>query len=175
MPSSSSRVKAVEPAGSGIDVQHRAGRVLDKDGVGRALEQIPEALLALEQGLLGPDALQRAAAMVGQRLQQAQILMVVGLELVALDGQNANDLGPVPNGRQHQRSRGPRSVADRNHVVRHGEWFLAQDQLRPLRDDRAGPCGWAPGFGRSREFRNVGRPGRCPCSRFPGIRSCSAE
>ena len=59
----------MQPAGRRIDVQHGAGQVLNKDSIGRAFEQIAKALLAVAQGLLRPNPLQRAPAVVGQRLQ----------------------------------------------------------------------------------------------------------
>ena len=60
---------AMQPASRRIDVQHGPVEVLNKNRVGRAFEQLAKPLLAVAQRLLRPNPLQRAPAVVGQRLQ----------------------------------------------------------------------------------------------------------
>ena len=109
----------MQPASGGVHVQDRPLEILHKNRIRRAFKQITKPLLAFMQCLLGVDSLQRASAMIGQRLQRVQILLVVSPERVTLDRKNADNLGSIPNRRQHQRSRRPRSIADRQDILRH--------------------------------------------------------
>jgi len=68
----------VQPAAGLVHIQDFAGQVLDQDCVRRIFKQIAEALLGLAQLALGPDALKRAAALVGEGLQHFKIALRVG-------------------------------------------------------------------------------------------------
>ena len=92
----------MQPASRRVDVQHSPVEVLNKDRIRRAFKQLTEPLLAFAQRLLRPDALQRAAAMVRQRLERVKIRLIVSPEPVALDRQDANDLRPVSDRHQYQ-------------------------------------------------------------------------
>ena len=83
--------------------------------VGRACDQL-KTLLDPVLSLLRADALQGAAAMIGQRLQDLQLLLAVGVRGVALHSQKAHDLAPGADGHVHQRSRQSRPVAEQNEV-----------------------------------------------------------
>ncbi len=60
-------------AGAAVHVQHLALKILDENGVRRIFKQLAETPLALAQFLLDLHALQRAAALVGQRLQNLHV------------------------------------------------------------------------------------------------------
>ena len=62
------------------------------------------------------NALQRPAAMIGQGLQRIEIILGVGLRGIALNAQNADDSGAVPDGNKHQRGGRAGCVAKRNEI-----------------------------------------------------------
>ena len=87
LPINCSARQAVQHTGGKIHVQHHAIQVLHKNGVGRIFKQIAKAPLAFAQCLLGVDAFQRAAALIGQGLEHFQIVVGVGAGHVVLDEQ----------------------------------------------------------------------------------------
>ena len=104
------------------EFQHRVGVELREGG------QFPVFRLRA-------DAFQGADAMVGQRLQGVEVILRVGIERVAPDGQDPDAFGPVADGHKHERGGGPQAVANRIIVRRRFQRFMAQDEQRPLVHD----------------------------------------
>ena len=113
---------AVQHAGGQIHVQHRALQVFDKNGIGRVFKQIAETNLAFAQILLGVDAFQRAAALVGQGLQRFQITIGVAAGHTVLNKKRAQNVLAFADGREHGDG---------------GKWFgfKGHHQFRALVDD----------------------------------------
>src|SRR5207247_3285799 len=87
------------------------------------------------QIFLGPHALHRAGALVGEGLQETQLLLVIGPGGIALDGQDADDLLPPADRDMHQRSRTAARVSKSNHL-RWGDLRVWPElQLCPLPQD----------------------------------------
>src|ERR1019366_4163960 len=88
-------------AGGTVRIQNVALQILDENRVRRIFKQLPKPALAVAQLLLGADALQSAAALVGQRLERLQIGWHVAARRTALDEEHANDMFALADGRNH--------------------------------------------------------------------------
>ncbi len=88
----------------------------------------------LALGFIGPNPLQGHATTIRQRLKGIQVALGVGVESVALEGDNPRDLpGPQPNRDPHDRPGKARCVPKRKRLRIKGQGGgFAQNQLRPL-------------------------------------------
>ena len=114
-------LQPVQPARAHVHVQHIARQVLDENSVRRIFKQLAEPALAVAQLLLHPHPLQRAAALVGQRLKRLQIPLRVAVRTPALDEHHADDASAFADRGEH---RGAGLVL----------CFRRRDQFRAARD-----------------------------------------
>jgi len=96
--------------------------------------------LALERNL-SADALQRACAMIGKRLQRIEVGLGIGLRRVALDGEDANDGIAGTNWNEHQGSGRAIGIAaaDMLHVIdvdglTFGRWETTDEPVADVRN-----------------------------------------
>ena len=112
----------MQRAGGGVHIQHHARQILDKNRVRRIGEQVVEPPLAVVQVILGAHPLQRAAAMVRQRLQRDRIAFRVTVRAAVLHEEHADDAFALADGRDHRRAGALAGLRRR-------------DDLRPACDD----------------------------------------
>ncbi|KAF0179632.1 MAG: hypothetical protein FD161_1249 [Limisphaerales bacterium] len=96
------------------------------------MDREPQPLIADPQRLAGLQAMERAAAVVGQRLQGVEIRPGVGLRGVALNGEQADHAGLLPDRHGHDGGGWPARVPGRHVPFLEGKRRRAQDQLRAL-------------------------------------------
>ena len=73
--------------------------------------------LALPQGLLDPEPLEGTPAVIRQRLEHGQIVGVVGVRGVALDGEDAGHALAVADRHEHERRRRPAHRPERRQAL----------------------------------------------------------
>ena len=116
-------------------VRHASGQLAD----GFQFLRLKIAVLTRPGGLFRPDALEGAAAVVGQSLQDLQILRRKGVGPVAVERKNADNLGVPVDRHVHDRPRGTTQVAEGHRIRPKGLVVVPKNQLRALLQDPAGP------------------------------------
>ena len=90
-----------------VDVNDRASgvssKIQGKESIHRRGQDGAVEVLALLQGLLGPDALQRARAVIRQGLKRPQVFLSIRIRRVTLDREHANGLAVSPHRGAHDR------------------------------------------------------------------------
>ena len=125
------RVQAVPLARGPVEEDHSALGIAGHHPVSDVVQQGAGEFLLAKQRFLRPDAIERAAAMIGQGLQGGQAVLVIGPGRVAMNGENANHLGPIADGGKHGGSRGTRCIIRAHTVGGCAANPVFQNQLAP--------------------------------------------
>ena len=96
-----------------VCVNVMAELVFDPRGARRVFHEGLETCLAFAQVVDGPNARERARTMSGQDLQELQVGTRVGIDAIALNGDDAQRLASIEDGNEQERRGGAAGVTER--------------------------------------------------------------